>query len=71
MIQYKRSELGKRTAIFACAAYVGTMFGGYIQSGVKASLDGVHGLESWRWVRAVLCDQVFVANRTRFSSLTV
>lgn len=48
--KYKRNEIGKRTAIFACAAYVGTAFGGYIQSGVKATLDGTDGLASWRWV---------------------
>lgn len=47
---YKRTELGKRTAIFACSAYVGTMFGGYIQSAVKSSLDGRNGIEAWRWV---------------------
>jgi MFS transporter, ACS family, pantothenate transporter len=40
----------KRTAIFACAAYVGTMISGYLQSGVLAGLDGKHGIEAWRWV---------------------
>lgn len=47
---YKRNELGKRTAIFACAAYVGTMVSGYVQSGVLASLDGKLGIAAWRWV---------------------
>ncbi|KAF2816704.1 MFS general substrate transporter [Mytilinidion resinicola] len=47
---YKRTELGKRTAIFACAPYAGTAFGGYIFSGVKASMDGKDGLAAWRWV---------------------
>ncbi|KAF2088085.1 MFS general substrate transporter [Saccharata proteae CBS 121410] len=47
---YKRTEIGKRTAIFACAAYLGTMFSGYIQSGVQASLGGHLGIEPWRWV---------------------
>ncbi|EOO00318.1 putative mfs general substrate transporter protein [Phaeoacremonium minimum UCRPA7] len=47
---YKKSELGKRTAIFACAAYVGTMISGYLQSAVLAGMDGKHGLEAWRWV---------------------
>ncbi|KAI0023053.1 MFS general substrate transporter [Xylariomycetidae sp. FL0641] len=47
---YKKTELGKRTAIFACAAYVGTMISGYIQSGLLASLDGRNGLPAWRWV---------------------
>ncbi|KAH9902102.1 MFS general substrate transporter [Xylariomycetidae sp. FL2044] len=47
---YKKTELGKRTAIFACAAYVGTMISGYLQSAVLASLDGRNGLAAWRWV---------------------
>ncbi|KAL2280780.1 hypothetical protein FJTKL_12292 [Diaporthe vaccinii] len=47
---YKRTELGKRTAIFACAAYVGTMISGYLQSAVLAGLDGKNGLVAWRWV---------------------
>lgn len=47
---YKRTELGKRTAIFACAAYVGTMISGYLQSAVLAGLNGTHGLAAWRWV---------------------
>lgn len=47
---YKKTELGKRTAIFACAAYVGTMISGYLQSAVLAGLDGKNGLAAWRWV---------------------
>lgn len=47
---YKRTELGKRTAIFACAAYVGTMISGYLQSAVLSGLDGTGGLVAWRWV---------------------
>ncbi|ROV93145.1 hypothetical protein VSDG_07384 [Cytospora chrysosperma] len=47
---YKRTELGKRTAIFACAAYVGSMISGYLQSAVLAGLDGKSGLAAWRWV---------------------
>lgn len=47
---YKKTELGKRTAIFACAAYVGTMISGYLQSAVLAGLDGKNGIVAWRWV---------------------
>ncbi|KUJ19735.1 MFS general substrate transporter [Mollisia scopiformis] len=47
---YKRNELGKRTAIFSCAAYVGTMISGYLQSAVLAGLNGKHGIAAWRWV---------------------
>ncbi|KKY18785.1 putative major facilitator superfamily transporter [Phaeomoniella chlamydospora] len=47
---YKKTELGKRTAIFSCAAYVGTMIAGYLQSAVLAGLNGRYGLSAWRWV---------------------
>ncbi|KAH8658249.1 MFS general substrate transporter [Xylariales sp. PMI_506] len=45
---YKKSELGKRTAIFACAAYVGTMISGYLQSAALATLEGRNGIAGWR-----------------------
>ncbi|KAH9221928.1 MFS general substrate transporter [Leptodontidium sp. 2 PMI_412] len=47
---YKRTELGKRTAIFSCSAYVGTMVSGYLQSAVLKGLNGRHGIAAWRWV---------------------
>ncbi|KAI9731234.1 MAG: hypothetical protein M1834_005427 [Cirrosporium novae-zelandiae] len=47
---YKRTELGKRTAIFSCSAYVGTMISGYLQSAVLSGLNGRHGIAAWRWV---------------------
>ncbi|OAG05742.1 MFS general substrate transporter [Paraphaeosphaeria sporulosa] len=47
---YKKTEIGKRTAIFACAAYVGTMISGYMQSAMIAGMNGRNGLEAWRWV---------------------
>ncbi|ETN43836.1 uncharacterized protein HMPREF1541_10967 [Cyphellophora europaea CBS 101466] len=47
---FKRTEIGKRTAIFACSAYVGTMVSGYLQSAMIADMDGRNGLEAWRWV---------------------
>lgn len=50
---YKSTEIGKRTAIFANSAYVGTAFGGYIFSGVLAGMDGYQGVAAWRWAFAV------------------
>lgn len=44
---YKRTEIGKRTAIFTCAAYVGTMFSGYMQSAMIAGMNGKSGLAAW------------------------
>ncbi|KAH6671987.1 MFS general substrate transporter [Halenospora varia] len=59
---YKRTELGKRTAIFSCAAYVGTMVSGYLQSAVLKALPGTHGIAAWRWVFIIEgCMTIFVA----------
>ncbi|KAB8217819.1 major facilitator superfamily domain-containing protein [Aspergillus novoparasiticus] len=47
---YTEKELGKRSGIFTASGLAGTMFGGFIQSGIHSSLDGVHGLSGWRWL---------------------
>ncbi|KAK0099743.1 hypothetical protein ONS96_008240 [Cadophora gregata f. sp. sojae] len=47
---YKRTELGRRTAIFSCSAYVETMVSGYLQSAVLKGLNETHGIALWRWV---------------------
>ncbi|ORY18979.1 hypothetical protein BCR34DRAFT_259239 [Clohesyomyces aquaticus] len=44
---YKKTEIGKRTAIFASAAYVGTMVSGYMQSAMIAGMNGRGGLDAW------------------------
>ena len=50
---YKSTEIGKRTAIFSCSAYVGTAFGGYIFSAVLAGMNGYKGMPAWRWAFVV------------------
>lgn len=50
---YKATEIGKRIAIFSCAAYAGTDFGGYIFLGVLAGMNGYKGLPAWRWAFVV------------------
>ncbi|ORY68970.1 major facilitator superfamily domain-containing protein [Pseudomassariella vexata] len=47
---YKRSEMNRRGAIFFIASQIGSMSSGYIQSGAYATLNGVHGIEGWRWL---------------------
>ncbi|GAA5860879.1 hypothetical protein JCM8547_003877 [Rhodosporidiobolus lusitaniae] len=47
---YTKRELGKRLAIFATCAYLGSMFSGYMTSAIVATLDGRNGLEGWRWL---------------------
>ncbi|ORY76518.1 major facilitator superfamily domain-containing protein [Leucosporidium creatinivorum] len=47
---YTKRELGKRTAIFACCAYAGSMFSGFMQVGIQAHMNGRYGLAGWRWL---------------------
>lgn len=47
---YTERELGKRSGIFTASGLAGTMIGGFIQSGIHASMDGRHGLSGWRWL---------------------
>ena len=47
---YTERELGKRSGIFTASGLVGTMIGGYIQSGIYQGMHGRHGLSGWRWL---------------------
>jgi ACS family pantothenate transporter-like MFS transporter len=47
---YTEKELGKRSGIFTASGLAGTMFGGFIQTGIQKSLNGAHGLAGWRWL---------------------
>ncbi|KAL7417101.1 major facilitator superfamily domain-containing protein [Mrakia frigida] len=47
---YTPRELAKRTSIFYVSGALGGMFSGFIQTGAYKNLDGVHGLEGWRWI---------------------
>ncbi|KAL4865108.1 hypothetical protein BDV12DRAFT_155808 [Aspergillus spectabilis] len=47
---YTERELGKRSGIFTASGLAGTMFGGFIQTGIHSSLDGTAGLSGWRWL---------------------
>ncbi|KAF9890482.1 hypothetical protein FE257_005887 [Aspergillus nanangensis] len=47
---YSERELGKRSGIFTASGLAGTMFGGFIQTGIHSSLDGAKGLSGWRWL---------------------
>ncbi|KAK5942491.1 hypothetical protein PMZ80_005056 [Knufia obscura] len=50
---YKEEELGKRTGIFTSSGLAGTMFSGFLQGGIYASLNGKGGLAGWRWMFVV------------------
>lgn len=45
-----RRELGIRTAVFACCAYAGSMFSGFMQVGIQNHMDGKLGHAGWRWL---------------------
>ncbi|CCH40704.1 putative transporter SEO1 [Wickerhamomyces ciferrii] len=47
---YTTNELSTRTALFIASGSCGTMFGGYIQSGVYKTLNGAAGMPGWRWI---------------------
>ncbi|KAF2107544.1 pantothenate transporter-like protein [Lophiotrema nucula] len=47
---YTERELGKRSGIFTASGLAGTMIGGFIQTGIHSSMDGLSGLAGWRWL---------------------
>ncbi|OJD17591.1 hypothetical protein AJ78_02342 [Emergomyces pasteurianus Ep9510] len=47
---YTERELGKRSGIFTASGLAGTMFGGFIQTGIHRSLNGARGMAGWRWL---------------------
>lgn len=47
---YTETELGKRSGIFTASGLAGTMFGGFLQTAIHSSMDGLHGLSGWRWL---------------------
>ncbi|EAW11073.1 pantothenate transporter [Aspergillus clavatus NRRL 1] len=47
---YTEKELGKRSGMFTASGLAGTMFGGFLQTAIHSSMDGIHGLSGWRWL---------------------
>lgn len=61
--RYTEHELGKRSGIFTASGLVGTMIGGFIQTGIHSSMDGLLGMAGWRWlfiIDGLLCVPVAV-----------
>ncbi|CCK69205.1 Fen2p KNAG_0C00920 [Huiozyma naganishii CBS 8797] len=52
---YKENELAIRSAIFTSSGLVGSMFSGFMQVSIFNHLDGVNGLEGWRWLFIIDC----------------
>ncbi|KAK3312896.1 major facilitator superfamily domain-containing protein [Apodospora peruviana] len=47
---YRGDEIGRRGGVFYVGLTLGTLTAGLIQAGASARLDGVNGLEGWRWM---------------------
>lgn len=47
---YRGHEIARRGGIFYTGLALGTLTAGLIQSGASHRLEGVHGLEGWRWM---------------------
>ncbi|KAF1960184.1 major facilitator superfamily transporter [Byssothecium circinans] len=47
---YKGHEIARRGGIFYTGLGAGTLTAGLIQAGASHRLEGVHGLEGWRWM---------------------
>lgn len=47
---YTETELGKRSGIFTSSGLAGTLFGGFLQTGIHSSMNGLHGMSGWRWL---------------------
>lgn len=52
---YKENELGIRSAIFTSSGLIGSMFSGFMQVSIHNHLNGVNGLEGWRWLFIIDC----------------
>ncbi|GAA5903953.1 hypothetical protein JCM8208_001738 [Rhodotorula glutinis] len=47
---FSKKELALRTAVLYTGSLLAGAFSGFLTGGVQSGLDGVRGLESWRWV---------------------
>ena len=47
---YTETELGKRSGIFTSSGLAGTLFGGFLQTAIHSSMNGLHGMSGWRWL---------------------
>ncbi|WAO96024.1 MFS domain-containing protein [Fusarium falciforme] len=49
-IFYTRKEVASRIALLYCAQILATGFSGLIAAGIFAGMDGLKGIEGWRWL---------------------
>ncbi|TNY20272.1 MFS general substrate transporter [Rhodotorula diobovata] len=56
---YREKEVAKRAAIFSSAAQVATLFSGVLQARIYTSMNGLHGLEGFRWL-FIICGAITI-----------
>ncbi|GAA6052636.1 hypothetical protein JCM3770_003905 [Rhodotorula araucariae] len=56
---YTETELCKRGAIFSSAAQIATLFSGVMQARIYTSMNGLHGLEGFRWL-FIICGAITI-----------
>ncbi|KAK2774570.1 pantothenate transporter liz1 [Colletotrichum kahawae] len=47
---YTKKELGQRTGLFTASGLAGGMFGGFLQTAIYSSMNGLHGMPGWKWL---------------------
>lgn len=47
---YLERELPFRSSIFTSSGLIGSLFSGFMQVGIYNSMDGLRGLQGWRWL---------------------
>ncbi|KAF5519185.1 Pantothenate transporter liz1 [Colletotrichum aenigma] len=47
---YTKKELGQRTGLFTASGLAGGMFGGFLQTAIYSSMNGLHGMQGWKWL---------------------
>ncbi|ODO09533.1 hypothetical protein I350_03136 [Cryptococcus amylolentus CBS 6273] len=56
---YTKKELGKRISLWFVASPAGSAFSGYMQAGIYKNMNGLHGLEGWRWLY-IMCGVITI-----------
>jgi MFS family permease len=56
---YRGHEIARRGGVFYTGLGLGTLTAGLIQAGASHRLEGVHGLEGWRWMY-IICALITV-----------
>ncbi|KAK3348765.1 major facilitator superfamily domain-containing protein [Lasiosphaeria hispida] len=56
---YRGDEIGRRGGVFYVGLTLGTLTAGLIQAGASSRLDGINGLEGWRWMY-IICSIITI-----------